>query len=119
MSRQHLQASVRQLAHRAGGDGTVFGPVLCGRKQVQSALEAQLQEGLQRRGQQNISGRSNFLFLLCLNTRETLPEPGERMEGWVSQGHPHHSSGTEVLVKVDHWNAQNDATFLVVPLRGH
>lgn len=31
------------------------------------------------------------------------------MEGWVSQGHPHHSSGTEELVKVDHWNAQNDS----------
>lgn len=105
MSPQLLQASVRQLAHRAGGDGPVFGPALCGRKPVQSALEAQLQEGLQRRGQQNISGRSNFLFLLCLNTREPLPEPGERMEVWVSQGHPHYSSGTEVLVKVDHWNA--------------
>lgn len=31
------------------------------------------------------------------------------MEGWVSQGHPHLSSGTEELVKVDHWNAQNGA----------
>lgn len=107
--RQLPQASVRQLAHRAGGYGPVFGPVLCGRKHVQSALEAQLQEGLQRRGQQNISGRSNFLSLLCLKTREALPEPGGRLEGWVSQGQPHHSSGTELLVKVDHWKAQNDA----------
>lgn len=48
---QPSKASVCQLAHRAGGDGPVPGPVLREPKQVQSPVEAQLQKGLQRRGQ--------------------------------------------------------------------
>lgn len=48
---QPSQAPVCQLAHRAGGDGPVHRPALCGPKQVQSPLEAQLKKGLQRRGQ--------------------------------------------------------------------
>lgn len=59
VSSQPSQASVFQLAHRAGGNRPVHGLVLRGPKQVQSALEAQLQEGLQRRGQQDIPGRLN------------------------------------------------------------
>lgn len=60
---QRSQASVCQLAHSSGGDGPVHGPVLRGPEQVQSPLEAQLQKGLQRRGQQNIPGRSTGLGL--------------------------------------------------------
>lgn len=95
---QPPEASVCQLAHRAGGDGTVFGPVLCGPQQVQSTLEAQLQEGLQRRGQQNIPGTSKFfssLSHICRNPGEPLPEP----ECSIDTSH-----GPEVLVNLDNWN---------------
>lgn len=64
LSPQPSQASICQLAHSSGGDGPVHGPALRGPEQVQSALEAQLQEGLQRRGQQNLLGRSAGVELL-------------------------------------------------------
>lgn len=51
VSSQRSKASVCQLAHKASGDGPVSGTVLCGPKQVQSPVEAQLQKGLQWRGQ--------------------------------------------------------------------
>lgn len=79
VSHQRPQASVRQLAHWTGGDGPVFGSVLCGPKPVPSALEAQLQEGLQRRGQQNIPGRPTSSLL------ET-PRGPQGARAWMEDG---------------------------------
>lgn len=113
LSPQRSQASVCQLAHSSGGDGPVHGPVLRGPEQVQSPLEAQLQKGLQRRGQQNIPGRSTGLGLILSGggEKKKSKKPAEmpplcqamRVRAMTqSSSRQHNTNGTKCHSEVNH-----------------